>query len=177
MSGNLFEDRNWLLPQNYLASEGKNKNGTNVTSPRPPVKEEEQKTNEQSLEKCGWGPDCPFCKGQEKGKEEDGTQQKLKAFPQSNLQKPQSRQPKTLSLNDKYPNKTRAKQQWEEEMERLNEKYKLDCFSSQMKESNTVMNMVMKHLSERCKSEFIKIKCAMTPFLKSNLPTISLSNM
>ena len=34
------------------------------------------------------------------------------------------------SLNDKYPNKTRAKQQWEEEMERLNEKYNLDCFSS-----------------------------------------------
>ena len=32
-------------------------------------------------------------------------------------------------LNDKYPNKTRAKQQWEEEMERLNEKYNLDCFS------------------------------------------------
>ena len=29
-----------------------------------------------------------------------------------------------------YPNKTRAKQQWEEEMERLNEKYNLDCFSS-----------------------------------------------
>ena len=33
-------------------------------------------------------------------------------------------------MNDKYPNKTRAKQQWEEEMERLNEKYNLDCFSS-----------------------------------------------
>ena len=31
MSGNLFEDRNWLLPPN-----------------------------------CGWGPDCPFCKSQEK---------------------------------------------------------------------------------------------------------------
>ena len=46
------------------------------------------------------------------------------------LQKPQARQPKTLSLNDKYPNKTRAKQQWEEEMERLNEKYNLDSFSS-----------------------------------------------
>ena len=53
-------------------------------------------------------------------------------------------------------------------MERLNEKYKLDYFSSSEldseldKESNTVMNMVMKHLSERCKSEFIKIKCTMT---------------
>ena len=36
-----FEDRNWLLPQNYLASEGKNENVTNVTSLRPSVKEEE----------------------------------------------------------------------------------------------------------------------------------------
>ena len=52
-----------------------------------------------------------------KGKEEDKTQQQLKASPQSKLQKPQAKGPKTLSLNDKYPNKTRGKQQWEEEME------------------------------------------------------------
>ena len=103
---------------------------TGITSPRAPIKEEELKTNEQSLEKCGWGPDCSFCQSQEKGKEEDKNQQQLKASPQWKLQKPQARWPKTLSLNDKYPNKTRAKQQWEEEMERLNEKYNLDCFSS-----------------------------------------------
>ena len=75
-------------------------------------------------------PDCPFCKSQEKGKEEDKIQQRLKASPQSKLQKPQARQPKTLSLNDKYPSKTRAKQQWEEKMERRNKLYDLDCFSS-----------------------------------------------
>ena len=46
-----------------------------------------------------------------------------------------------------------------------------------MKESNTVMNMVMRHLFEKCKSEFIEIKYAMTSFLKSDLPAISLSNM
>ena len=103
---------------------------TSITSPRSPRKEEELKTNEQSLEKCRWGPDCPFCKSQEKGKEEDKNQQQLKASPQSKLQKPQARWPKTLSLNDKYPNKTRAKQQWEQEMERLNKKYNLDCFSN-----------------------------------------------
>ena len=51
MPGNLFEERNWLLPQNYLASENKNENVTGVASPRPPIKEEELKTNEQSLEK------------------------------------------------------------------------------------------------------------------------------
>ena len=74
MSGNLSEDRNWLLPQNYLASENKYENATSDTSPRHPIKEEEPKTNEQSLEKCRWGPECPFCKSQEKGKEEDKTQ-------------------------------------------------------------------------------------------------------
>ena len=89
--GNLFEEINWLLPQNYLDSENKNENATGITSPRPPIKEEELKTNEQSLEKCGWGPDCPFSKSQEKGKEEEKDQQQLKACPQSKLQKPQAR--------------------------------------------------------------------------------------
>ena len=37
MSGNLFEDRNWLLPKKYLATENKNES---VTSPRSPLKEE-----------------------------------------------------------------------------------------------------------------------------------------
>ena len=34
MSGNLFEDRNWLLPPNYLNDDSKNAAG--VTSPKPP---------------------------------------------------------------------------------------------------------------------------------------------
>ena len=55
MSGNLFEDRNWLLPKNYLATENKNGSMTGVTSPRPPLKEE-PKTGEQDTspkaEKC-----------------------------------------------------------------------------------------------------------------------------
>ena len=88
VSGNLFEDRNWLLPPNYLDSENKNEITTGITSPRPPIKEE---PNEQSAEKCGWGPDCPFCKNQEKGKEENKTQQQQKASPQPKLQKPQAR--------------------------------------------------------------------------------------
>ena len=64
MSGNLFEDRNWLLSPNYLSNDNENKtesepkNAASVTSPRPPVKEEELRANDQ--EKCGWGPDCPF---------------------------------------------------------------------------------------------------------------------
>ena len=65
MLGNLFEDRNWLPPKNYLATENKSENATG-TSPRPPLKEE-PKIDKQSVvspkaEKCGWGPDYPFCK-------------------------------------------------------------------------------------------------------------------
>ena len=40
MSGNLFEDRNWLLPKNYMATENKNENMTGITSPNPTLKEE-----------------------------------------------------------------------------------------------------------------------------------------
>ena len=69
-------------------------------------------------------------KNQEKEKEEENkTQQWQKASPQPKLQKPQARWPKTLNLNDKYPSQTKIKQQWEAEMERLNSKYNLDCFS------------------------------------------------
>ena len=35
MPGNFFEDRNWLLPKNYLATENKGENVTGATSPRP----------------------------------------------------------------------------------------------------------------------------------------------
>ena len=48
MSGNLFEDRNWLLPKNYLATENKNENATSITSPKLSLKEE-PKIGEQSV--------------------------------------------------------------------------------------------------------------------------------
>ena len=41
------------------------------------------------------------------------------------IQNSQAKRPDTLNLN-----MTKAKQQWEAEMEKLNEKYNLDCFSS-----------------------------------------------
>ena len=49
--------------------------------------------------------------------------------PQPRVQKPQARRPKTLNLTDRYQSQTKAKQQWEAEMERLNSKYNLNCFS------------------------------------------------
>ena len=72
-----------------------------------------EQTSSQKEEKCGWGPNCPFCKVQKK----DGEDQQQKPLP-----KPQAKRPNTLSI-------TKMSQQWEEEMERLNTKYNLDCFS------------------------------------------------
>ena len=46
MSGNFNEDRNWLLPPNYLNNN--NKNATGITSPKPSIKEE-PKIGEQSI--------------------------------------------------------------------------------------------------------------------------------
>ena len=86
MSGNLFEDRNWLLPPNCLDNGKENKTEnelkavTNVISPKPQIKEEESKTGEQPTEKCGWGPGCPFCKSQGQ-MEEQGKMQPQKLSP------------------------------------------------------------------------------------------------
>ena len=88
MSGNLFEERNWLFPPNYLdngkenRTENEPKAATSITSPKPSIKEEEPKTNEQSTEKCSWGPGCPFCKSQEQKEEQSKVQlQKLSPKP------------------------------------------------------------------------------------------------
>ena len=40
MLGNLFEDRNCLLPKTYLATENKSENATGISSPKPSLKEE-----------------------------------------------------------------------------------------------------------------------------------------
>ena len=67
--------------------------------------------------------------------------------------KPQSSQkfnPKTPDVAGQYPSQSKLHKQWEEEMERLNTKYNLDCFSklnliqNQMKGKNINMNMVMR---------------------------------
>ena len=64
MPGNLFDDRNWLLPMGYLTIEDKKEDA--IT----PSLKEEPKTKEHSTspkeEKCGWGPGCPFYKAQDK---------------------------------------------------------------------------------------------------------------
>ena len=111
---------------------------------------EEPKIGEQSImtlkaETCGWGLNCPFCKNQDKdnwdGKHQNQLQQKKP--PQLEIQRPQVRHPQTLNYQkpqnsqksnqetqiDKYPSQMKICKQWEAEMERLNIKYNLDCFS------------------------------------------------
>ena len=105
MLGDLFKERNWPLPKGYLATQNK-KNDIDITS----LKEEPKVTDNPKGYKCGWGPDCPFCKAQEK-KEEIPQQRPLP-------------NPQTQKLA-----KTKSQQLWEAEMERLNDKYNLDCFS------------------------------------------------
>ena len=124
MSGNLFEERNWLLPKDYLVTENK-KEDTTIYTAKPPLKAEpktEEQATSQKEEKCGWGPDCLFCKSQKKEGED---QQQQKSLP-----KPQARRPDTLSL-------TKMRQQWEAEMERLNSKFNLDCFTDSKLDSES----------------------------------------
>ena len=109
MSGNLFDDRNWLIPKGYLAIEDK-KGDTTTPSLKEELKTKEHSTSPKE-EKCSWGPDCAFCKMQDK----EGEDPQQRPSP-----KPQAQKPTSM---------TKTKQQWEAEMERLNTKYNLDCFS------------------------------------------------
>ena len=79
MAGNLFEDRNWLLPKDYLVTENK-KEDTTIDTVKPPLKEEpmsEEQATSQKEERCGWGPNCPFCKSQKKEGENQQQQKPL----------------------------------------------------------------------------------------------------
>ena len=130
------------------------KEDTNVASARPPLKEEpkaEKQATSLKAEKCGWGPDYPFCKSQ-KQEEESKQQQK----PSPDIPRPQAKRHDTLSLS-------KTKQQWEAEMERLNSKYNLDC--SLDSESDEEEQYQYYQNVENLKKMF-----AMTTFSKSNLP-------
>ena len=107
---------------------------TRCHQPKTSLKEE-SKTEEQSFtgpktDKCGWEPNCPFCKNQEKEEEDlDGNHQKQmqqKTLPQQEIQMPQARHPQTLNYQrpqnsqkpnqDQYPSQSKIHKQWEAEM-------------------------------------------------------------
>ena len=58
MSGNLFDDRQWLLPKGYLAMQNKMEN-----IDIPSLKEEPKVADNPKEDKYGWGPNCPFLQG------------------------------------------------------------------------------------------------------------------
>ena len=110
MSGNLFKERNWPLLEGYLAVKNK-KSDIDISSLKEELKAEKPVISDgPKIDKCGWGPNCPFCKAQEK-KEENPQNRPL---PDPQTQK---------------PTKTKSQLLWEVKMEQLNEKYNLDCFS------------------------------------------------
>ena len=109
-SGNPIDDRQWLMPKGYPAIQNK-KSDIDIPSLKEKLRAEKPVISDSPKEdKCGWGPDCPFCKAQEKKEE--------------NLQNRPLPDPQTQK-----PTKTKSQILWEAEMERLNEKYNLDCFS------------------------------------------------
>ena len=144
MLGNLFEERkDWLLPPNNNA-----KGTASVTSPKPPIKEapktKEQPSTSPKTEKCGWGPNCPFCKNQEEEENWNGDHHRqLQQQPQQKVQMAQAKHPQTLNYekpqspqkftqktsDGMYPSQAEIHKQWVTEMERLKAKYNLDCFS------------------------------------------------
>ena len=149
MSGNLFELRKyWPIPPTN--------NTMTATNPKLPIKIEPQEPNQQTSsttapipEQCRWGPNCPICKNVEEdwdGKHEKhfqqtnkniqmlDTQQKNTQNPQCTQdyqipQNPQPTQTQSFDVLDRYAEQICLRREWEEKMERLNEKYGLDCFS------------------------------------------------
>ena len=110
MLGNIFETRkDWLIPPNYDNDD--NMNTAIATSSKSPIKiepkPEEQPTNNLMAEKCGWGPNCPFCKNIEEDWDSDH-QKQLQQQPQPQVQMPQMQCPQ--ALNYQRPQKPNLKQ-------------------------------------------------------------------
>ena len=111
MSENLFEDRNWLLPPNYLNNDSKNTTG--IISPKPSIGE--QSNSRPKTDKCGWGSNCPFCKNQDKedwdGKHQNQLQQKTS--PNQKCKGPKQDVPKTCrSLIKKHQTSIQVRQKF-----------------------------------------------------------------
>ena len=62
MLGNLFVERNWMIPKDCLAIEDKKEDAT-IAKP-PPIEESKmgEQTSSQKEEKCGWDLIVPFVK-------------------------------------------------------------------------------------------------------------------
>ena len=95
----------------------------------------------QVAEGCSWGPHCPICKNDEEHKEDwDGDEQREqpRMCPQNTQQpqmqnaqcpQPQNNQnPQSFDIPNRYAEQIKLRKEWEERIERLNEKYNLDYY-------------------------------------------------
>ena len=65
-AGNPIDDRQWLIPKGYPAIQNK-ESDNDIPSLKEEMKAEKPVISDgPKKEKCGWRPDCPFCKAQEK---------------------------------------------------------------------------------------------------------------
>ena len=122
MSGNLFEDRNWLLLPNYLSNDNENKtesepkNTASVTSPQLKKRNSRQMTKKNAV-----GDHIALFANPRRKRKRTSHSSRRHCQKYKNLR---PKDPILLNLNI-----TKTKQQWEAEMERLNSKYNLDYFS------------------------------------------------
>ena len=121
--------KDWLIPLDN------NDAGDTATAadPKPPIKLEPQNHETLKIGKCGWGQDSPFCK-KEKEEWDNNHQDKSQ---QKNIQQkltiPKTSQPtqaQSFDISDRYAEQIWLRREWEKKMERLHEKYNLDCFLS-----------------------------------------------
>ena len=148
MSGNLFKLRkDWPIPP--------------ATTSKPPIKIEPQ-TQEQATpsaaiaskaERCGWGLNCPICENNKEdwdGDHQKQFQQNVPSTQPQSTQHPQTRnthcpqpqnfqhsQSQTFDVPDRYSDQIRLHKEWEEKMEKLNDKYGLDYFSDSKLDSKS----------------------------------------
>ena len=66
MSGNLFEERNWVLPKDYLAIEGKKEDATVAKPPQKKNPKRESKTPTRRKKNVVGDPIAPFVKPKRK---------------------------------------------------------------------------------------------------------------
>ena len=142
MSGNLLK----LRKDCPIPSNNNNNTAANATTQKFPIKIESQaqeQPNPSSMvplksEKCGWGLNCPICRNLEEDWDSDHQKQfQQPQQPQTecpktqNYQKPQNIQrsnSQTFDVPDTYSSHLKSHIQWEEEIERLYNKYGPDCF-------------------------------------------------
>ena len=131
-----------LVAFKRLSSHRRRKRGGSKVLPK---RRRQNRRTGSKEEKCGWGPNCPLCKAQKKEANLPHQQEPMEGqHHQKPLPKPQARRPDTLNM-------TKTKQQWEQEMEKLNEKYNFDCFSDSSSILNWMkMNNISTNMGTKC---------------------------